>query len=480
MPGIDLRTVGPGFEIDGFTIKARFCDSGMSTLWVVERREASQPLIMKIPAVGRVDPVSAMVGFENEQAILPLLEGPYVPRFVANGELEVLPYLVMELIEGANILGRYDHTPLPLAEIVEIGQGVAAALHDLHQQRAVHLDIKPSNIMRRPDGRVVLVDFGLSHHEDVPDLMADLFHVPVGTSPYLAPELIFGIRNDPRSDLFSLGVLLYTLATGVRPFGFPRHPNALRRRLWRPPVPPCDRRPDLPPWFQEIVLHLLEIDQRDRYQTAGQLLFDLGDPAAVTLTERATRSGRPGWPVQARAWARSWSWKPQVRHRVSDTVASAPIILVAVDVAAERDQPTTMLELMVRRILLAQPLARVVCLNVIEPVEDPREGGVYFRRSVEVRAWSHRLNVATDRLLCMVVPAEDPAAAIVAYAKRHSVDQIVIGSHAVPIVGNLGPTAARVVAEADCTVTVVRSPCRAVRGGGEGDGRYESGEFPAL
>ena len=163
---------------------------------------------------------------------------------------------------------------------------IATALADLHRQDVVHHDIKPSSILFRESGEAVLIDYGLSHHNHLPDLLQEEFRVPFGTAPYMAPERLKGVRDDPRSDLFSLGVLLYFFTTGVRPFGESETLSGMRRRLWRDPHPPRRLRPDYPPWLQEIVLRCLEIEPAHRYPTASQLAFDLGHPDQVKLTAR--------------------------------------------------------------------------------------------------------------------------------------------------------------------------------------------------
>ena len=138
----------------------------------------------------------------------------------------------------------------------------------------------------------MLIDFGLSHHNQLPDLLQEEFRLPYGTAPYMAPERLLGVRDDPRSDLFSLGVLLYFFTTGVRPFGETETLRGMRRRLWRDPYPPRKLQADYPPWLQEIVLRCLEIEPVWRYPTASQLAFDLGHPDQVKLTARAERLKR--------------------------------------------------------------------------------------------------------------------------------------------------------------------------------------------
>ena len=173
-----------------------------------------------------------------------------------------------------------------------IGGKIALALDDLHRQNVIHHDIKPSSIMFRPSGEAVLIDFGLSHHNHLPDLLQEEFRLPYGTAPYMAPERLLGVRDDPRSDLFSLGVLLYFFTTGVRPFGESETMRGMRRRLWRDPVRRASSSADYPPWLQEIVLRCLEIEPVWRHPTASQLAFELAHPEQVKLTARSERLQR--------------------------------------------------------------------------------------------------------------------------------------------------------------------------------------------
>src|SRR5262249_42722052 len=147
-------------------------------------------------------------------------------------------YLVMEYIDGVRLNDWLGRAPLPADEIARLGSAMAIALHDLHRQDVAHLDLKPTNGVCRPGGEAVLIDFGLAHHAHNPDLLAEALRIPVGNGVYMAPEQIFGVRNDPRSDIYALGGILYELATGRLPFGHPQTVAELRRRLYRDPIPP--------------------------------------------------------------------------------------------------------------------------------------------------------------------------------------------------------------------------------------------------
>ena len=230
----------------------------MAMFYEVTHADHAIPLLMKVPIMAEGEDPAAIVGFEMEQMILPRLTGPHVPRFIAGGDFAAQPYLVYERILGETLKPLMEKLPLPPEEVAAIGAKIATALHDLHGQHVVHLDIKPSNIiLREGDGEVVLIDYGLSHHEQLPDLMAEEFRLPYGTAPYMAPEQVFGIRTDPRSDLFALGVLMYFFTTGIRPFGDPQTLKGLKRRIWRDPTPPRKLKPEMPPWLQEIILRCL-------------------------------------------------------------------------------------------------------------------------------------------------------------------------------------------------------------------------------
>ena len=140
--------------------------------------------------------------------------------------------------------------PLPLPKAVRYAIDISTGMTVAHQSGIIHRDLKPANVLLRPDGRVVLLDFGLSCHAHYPDLLAEQLRKAVGSPTWIAPEQVVGVRGDPRSDLFALGVILYEMATGELPFGNPQTQGGLRQRLWLKPTPPQQHRPDLPDWLR--------------------------------------------------------------------------------------------------------------------------------------------------------------------------------------------------------------------------------------
>lgn len=463
----------PGQLIDGFVVGEELHRGGMATIWSVRREDAAaeaMSLVMKLPRIKGGDDPAAIVGFEVEQMILPSLQGPHVPRFVARGDYTRTPYLVMERIEGESLRPRLDAAPLPLAEVVDVGARVATALHELHRQGLVHLDVKPSNVMFRAEGTAVLVDFGLSRHDRLPDLLEEEFRLPMGTAPYMSPEQVQQVRKDPRSDLFALGVMLYHFTTGQRPFGQPETVRGLRRRLYEDPVPPRRLRPDCPPWLQEVILQCLEVRPERRPQSGAQLALALHNPDQVVLTERAARlAGSSRWQRLRRRLRglRDESHRPLQLGAVSQLMKS-PIVMAAIDVDHAAPGLLEQLREAVRRIVLTEPGARLACVSVMRTGRiamddrvDEQGQSRHVKQLVALKHWARpllrSLELDEGRLTFHVLEAPDPAVAIVEFAERTRVDHIVMGARgASALRRHFGSVSSQVVAQAGCTVTVVR------------------------
>jgi protein-serine/threonine kinase len=460
-----------GRVVDGFRLEERVHQGGMANLWRVSHPQHDEPLLMKVPRLRPGEDPATIVGFEVEQMILPTLSGPHVPRFVARGDFTHQPYIVMERIGGDNLAPRADDAPLALDEVTELGARIAAAIHDLHRQHVVHLDIKPENVLLRGDGTAVLVDFGLSRHDALPDLLDEEFKQPMGSWPYIAPEQVQFVRSDPRSDLFALGVMLYQFTTGELPFGEPRSMRALRRRLHVDPPPPRALRADCPPWLQELILKSLEVDPARRWQTAAHLAIALEDPRQLPLTARAQRSAARG--LMARLRRRYFNLGQPSRAPVPRgarvQMVKSPIILAAVDISEPAADLAAQVREMVRRIVITEAGARLACVSVLktglltlDDYEDAQGANRQVRHLAALKHWarpiSKQLNLDEGRLTFHVLESSDPAAALIEFAQRNGIDQIVMGARAHGAVRRyLGSVSSQVVAQAPCTVTVVRA-----------------------
>jgi len=266
--------------------------------------------------------------------------------------------------------------------------------------------------------------------------------------------------------LFALGVILYFLATGHRPFGEPQRADNWRQRLWRDPVPPRGRNPAIPPWLQEIILRCLEVDPDARYATAAQLAFDLQHPDQVVLTQRASRLHRDG--IFTVAWRQlRMRRNPPLRQRraLTSHLANAPIVVAAIDLEPGHEALRHALALAVKRLLVTEPNARLACVNILkiarltlDKMEDAEGRNPHLGRLIELKHWARGVPIAPERITYHVLESTDPAGQLVDYARHNRVDHIVIGARASSALRRyLGSVSARVVAEAPCTVTVVRT-----------------------
>jgi serine/threonine protein kinase len=454
-----------GSVVEGFRIDKLTHAGGMAHIWSVTREADGATFLMKTPVVFEGEDPAAIVGFEMEQMIMPRLKGPHVPRHVANGDFAVQPFIVMEQLAGDPLLPLPKQLPMPVVRVASIGISIADALQSLHDQGVVHLDVKPSNILFRPTGEAVLIDYGLAHHRDLPDLLQEEFRLPYGTAPYMAPEQVMGIRSDPRSDLFALGCLMYFFATGVRPFGDPQKLRGLKQRLWRDPVPPRKLNPDIPPWFQEIVLRCLEVKAGRRYPNAAQLAHDLRHPDQVRLTARAEKRERDGFfaVLRRRGEGADMLIDPPIGRAIE--ASDAPIVAAAINLDDMTAELAEQLRRSALRILERSPDARLAVLNVLklnrialDQTLDDEGHNKHIQRLVELKDWARPMNLLPGRITFHVLEAVDPADALLEYARVNNVDHIVMGARTNSTMRKLlGSVSGKVAAEAPCSVTVVRN-----------------------
>jgi len=455
-----------GNVIDGFVLQKEVHRGGMAVLFSATHPDHDLPILLKIPRVGRNQPVESLIAFETELNILSALDSPFVPKFLGAGNLATHPYIAMQRIEAKPLDVLIKETgQFAIEDVVKIGACVAQAVQALHSQHTIHLDLKPENILVGADGKITLIDFGLAHHAHFPDLLAEEMRKGVGSAPYVSPEQIMGIREDSRSDIFSIGAILYEMLSGELPFGNPQSIGGLRKRLWAQPEPLRKLRPDTPPWLQEIILRSLEARASDRYQSATRLRQCLREPDSVKLTERAQRLRALGLVTNLKRWWRAASYQPSPCMDPSIGYEDAPLILAAIDTRQTDMLLRDRMLQAARLILQVMPESRLVCVSTIAGTpaidganESDTASGIVRNHLVQLMQWAKPLGLPAERLSCHVLEAMDPASRIVEFAQDNEATLILIGaSHKIPNMAAPWRTSmTKIVEEAPCSVHIVR------------------------
>jgi serine/threonine-protein kinase len=204
------------------------------------------------------------------------------------------PYIVMEFLEGRTLADLLKETkPLAEDDAVAIASRICDALDYLHRQNVVHRDLKPQNIMLCRDGSIRIMDFGIAKSAQARRMTFVGFTPAMGTPDYMAPEQVQGKRGDERTDIYSLGAILYEMATGATLFEGENPYVVMNSRLTGDPAAPRKANPKLTPVLEEIILHALERNPANRYPSAAAMKAELDDYEKVPLTQRWQRLQPP-------------------------------------------------------------------------------------------------------------------------------------------------------------------------------------------
>jgi len=342
----------PGTLLGSYRIVAPIGAGGMGEVYRAHDERLDRDVAVKVLPQGFGEEAGRLRRFEHEAKALAALSHPNIVTVFEVGDHEGMPYLVMELLAGETLRARIDGRPLPVAKALEIGLPLAQALAAAHEKGILHRDLKPENVFLTKDGRVKILDFGLakthspaagalpgSLSTDTLDPAMNLTGtgMVLGTAGYMSPEQVRGEPLDGRSDLFSLGMVLWEMVTGRGPFHRPSRLETLNAILREEP-PPLD--PDLrvPPAVERILRGCLTKEPGSRFHSAHDLAFALETTMAGSGTGAMAAPPRPWPPVWrkvlgplsgalvvllgfALAWARHWppfSPRPQpVFHKLS-------------------------------------------------------------------------------------------------------------------------------------------------------------------
>jgi len=225
--------------------------------------------------------------FQREEAIGIALDHPNVMRIYPD-ENRTRVYMVMEWVQGRLLRQiMFEQGKMPPERAIHITLGILKALEYIHKNGVVHRDLKPENIMLDPEDNIKLIDFGIASQAGAKRLTYAGFTQALGSPDYISPEQVKGKRGDARSDLYSVGVMLYEMLSGKTPFSGPSPLAVMNDRLINHPMPPREAEPSISPQLQEVLYRALERDPKNRYPSAHSFAGDLEHLDRVGVAERS-------------------------------------------------------------------------------------------------------------------------------------------------------------------------------------------------
>jgi serine/threonine-protein kinase len=278
---------------DRFEITDVIAKSGMGSLFKANDRQTGKAIALKVPLFQIESDIAGYQRFQREEEIGLKLNHPYILKMFPV-EKKSRPYIVMEYLEGQTLSELLKNIrPLPEPDAVRIASRICEALDYMHKNGVIHRDLKPQNVMLCNDGTIRIMDFGIARAEQSRRLTFVGFTPTMGTPDYMAPEQVKGSRGDERTDIYSLGAILYEMTTGEPPFGGDSPYVIMNARVTGDPQAPRKLNHKLTPVIEEIILHAMERDPKRRYQSALEMKKELDDYESVVMTSRHSRLQAP-------------------------------------------------------------------------------------------------------------------------------------------------------------------------------------------
>jgi eukaryotic-like serine/threonine-protein kinase len=288
-----MREAIVGERLDQYELSELLARSGMASIFKAKDTRTGDTVALKVPHMQYESDIAFYQRFEREEQIGLKLDHPTIVR-VLRPESKSRLYLVMEYVEGSSlraVMGRRKR--LPAAEALAIARQVGEALVYMHEKNVVHRDLKPENVLVDDEGKVKLIDFGIAMDGAARRLTWAGLSSTIGTPDYMAPEQIRGRRGDARTDVYSLGTMLYEMITGELPYSGANAQVVMRAKLEQDPRPPSEVLHDIDRNVEEIILRAIDRAPRERYTSAADMLVDINDLSHVVPRDRSESRRQP-------------------------------------------------------------------------------------------------------------------------------------------------------------------------------------------
>ncbi len=308
-----------GQQVGSYEIVSLLGAGGMGEVYLARDATLDRKVALKfLPDFLQQDD-TARRRFVQEAKLAAALDHPFLCKVYEIGEEDETVFISLEYVEGQTLREKLAEGPLTLREAWQIAAEIAEALAEAHQRGIVHRDLKPANIMLTPDGHVKVMDFGLAkqliHPEGQEQSQTGMTKTgtTVGTLPYMSPEQVRGQKVDTRSDLFSLGVILYEMLTGEHPFRRSLSADTAVAILGNEPESVRRLRPEVTEDLEPVVMKLLAKQRKERWQSIEEVQAGLaqlaGDPSSSAMAPAARR--RTAFHAWRLVWLWPWSlWQP--------------------------------------------------------------------------------------------------------------------------------------------------------------------------
>jgi serine/threonine-protein kinase len=294
-----MTSLHSGEQLDTYFLEELIARSGMASIFKATDTRTGRTVAIKIPHPEmEADPV-LFDRFKREEEIGEALDHPGVMKVYPDPSKTAI-YMVMEWVEG-RLLRQIlrEHAPLTQERAIKLTIAICDALDYIHRNGVVHRDLKPENIMVDSQDRIKLIDFGIAGKAGARRLTFGKLSQVMGTPDYISPEQVRGKRGDGRSDIYSLGIMLYEMLTGKTPFVGNNPFLIMNDRLLNNPIPPREHNPSISKELQEVIYRAMEREMQDRYSTANEFAWDLEHLDEV---ETADRTELREWKKRRTPW----------------------------------------------------------------------------------------------------------------------------------------------------------------------------------